>query len=398
MQVNRRSLANGLQGLCANPYDPPPAASRTENHMPSSLFTPIRLAEVELENRIVVSPMCQYSADDGCAAEWHTGHLGMLANCGAGLLVVEATHVERHGRITHGCLGLYSDDNEAELARVIAHCRRYGTAKLGIQLAHAGRKASSQRPWEGGGALKTGGDPWETIAPSPIAFGPNWHVPRVAMPEDIARVREAFVNSAKRSVRIGFDVIELHYAHGYLAHSFLSPVSNHRVDNYGGSLENRMRFGREVARAVRAVVPKSTALGARITGSDWRDAGLSVDDAVAYAKALKADGLDFIDVSSGGITADTRNPTTPGYNVPIAERVKREAGIATRVVGLIVTPAQAEAVVTEGRADMVAMARAILDDPRWGWHAARELGAEVPRVPQYQRVAPKLWPGAAQRA
>ena len=262
MQVNRRPPASGLQGLCANPYDPPPAASRTENHMPSSLFTPIRLAEVELENRIVVAPMCQYSADDGCAAEWHTGHLGMLANCGAGLLVVEATHVERHGRITHGCLGLYSDDNEAELARVIAHCRRYGTAKLGIQLAHAGRKASSQRPWEGGGALKTGGDPWETIAPSPIAFGPNWHVPRVATPEDIARVREAFVNSAKRAMRIGFDVIELHYAHGYLAHSFLSPVSNHRVDNYGGSLENRMRFGREVARAVRAVVPKSIALGA----------------------------------------------------------------------------------------------------------------------------------------
>jgi 2,4-dienoyl-CoA reductase-like NADH-dependent reductase (Old Yellow Enzyme family) len=365
--------------------------------MPSSLFSPIRLSEVELENRIVVAPMCQYSADDGCASEWHIGHLGMLANCGAGLVIVEATHVERYGRITHGCLGLYSDDNEAELARVIVFCRRYGTAKFGVQLAHAGRKASSQRPWEGGGPLKVGGDPWETIAPSPIAFGAGWHVPRVATLEDIARVREAFVNSAKRAVRIGFDVIELHYAHGYLAHSFLSPVSNHRVDKYGGSLENRMRFGREIAQAVRAVVPKSIALGARVTGSDWRDDGLKVDDAVAFAKALKADGLDFIDVSSGGITADTRNPTTPGYNVPIAERIKREVGIPTRVVGLIVSPAQAEAVVAEGKADMVAMARAILDDPRWGWHAARELGAEVPRVPQYARAAPKLWPGAAMR-
>ena len=171
------------------------------------MFLPFRLRDLELMNRVVVSPMCQYSADDGCASEWHTGHLGMLANCGAGQVILEATHVERHGRITHGCLGLYSDDNEAELARVIAHCRRYGTAKFGVQLAHAGRKASSHRPWEGGGALKIGSDPWETIAPSPIAFGAGWHVPRVATLEDIARVRDAFVNSAKRAVRIGFDAL-----------------------------------------------------------------------------------------------------------------------------------------------------------------------------------------------
>jgi 2,4-dienoyl-CoA reductase-like NADH-dependent reductase (Old Yellow Enzyme family) len=210
-------------------------------------------------------------------------------------------------------------------------------------------------------------------------------------------VREAFVNSAMRAVRIGFDAIELHYAHGYLAHSFLSPVSNKRTDQYGGPLENRMQFGREVARAVRAVVPNSIALGARITGSDWRDDGLTADDAVVYARALKDDGLDYIDVSSGGVTADTRNPTAPGYNVAIAERIKCEVGIATRVVGLIVTPALAEQVVAEGKADMVAMARAILDDPRWGWHAARELGVEIPRAPQYRRAAPKLWPGAAMR-
>jgi NADPH2 dehydrogenase len=366
----------------------------------SVLFSPFKLGPIEIANRIVVSPMCQYSAHDGCANDWHMSHLGMLANCGAGLVIVEATHVERHGRITHGCTGLYSDDNEAAMARVIAHCRRIGAAKLGIQLAHAGRKASAQRPWEGGGPLKAGADPWPTIAPSALPFGEGWHVPREATPDDIARVRQAFVDSAKRAVRIGFDEIELHYAHGYLAHSFMSPISNKRGDQYGGSIENRMRFGREIAQAVRAVVPKSIALGVRVSGSDWRDAdgGITADDTVAYAKALKADGIDFIDISSGGVTADTRNPTTPGYNVPIAETVKREIGIATRVVGLIVTPAQAEEIVAQGKADMVAMARAILDDPRWGWHAAMALGAEVPRVKQYQRVAPKLWPGAAMRA
>jgi len=363
-----------------------------------SLFSPITLGSVELANRIVVSPMCQYSAFDGCASDWHLAHLGMLANSGAGLLIVEATHVERHGRITHGCLGLYSDDNEATLARVVAHCRRHGTAKLGIQLAHAGRKASSQRPWEGGGALPPGEDPWQTIGPSPLPFGDGWHVPRVATVEDIARVRADFVSAAQRAVRIGFDAIELHLAHGYLAHAFLSLISNHRTDRYGGSLENRMRFGREIAQAVRAVVPKSVALGARITGSDWRDDGLSADDAVAQAKALKSDGLDYIDVSSGGIAASIRNPSSPGYNVSIAERVKRESGIATRTVGLILTPAQAEAIVAEGKADMVALARGMLDDPRWGWHAAQALGAEVERAPQYTRAGPKLWAPAAQRA
>jgi len=364
----------------------------------SSLFSPIKLASLEIPNRIVVAPMCQYSSEDGCLTDWHMTHLGMLANSGAGLVVIEATHVERHGRITHGCAGLYSDANEAAMERVINHCKRIGTAKMGIQIAHAGRKASSQRPWEGGGALKDGGDPWPTIAPSAIPFGENWHTPKEMTPDDIARVRELFVNSAKRAVRIGFDLIELHYAHGYLAHSFLSPVSNKRTDRYGGSLENRMRFGREIAQAVRAVVPKGLPLGARITGSDWRNGGLTADDAVTYSEALKADGLDFVDISSGGITADTRNPTEPGYNVPIADKVKRGTGLPTRVVGLIVSPAQAEAVVAEGKADMVAMARAVLNDPRWGWHAAQELGAEVARVPQYLRVGPKLWAPAAKRA
>jgi NADPH2 dehydrogenase len=363
----------------------------------SALFSPIKLGNLELPNRIVIAPMCQYSSDDGTATDWHMGHLGMLANSGAGLLVVEATHVERAGRITHGCAGLYSDDNEAALARVISHCKRNGTAKLGIQLAHAGRKASSQRPWQGGGALKDGEDPWQTIAPSAIAYGDNWHTPRAMTPADITRVRESFVSAARRALRIGFDLIELHYAHGYLAHSFLSPIANKRDDEYGGPLENRMRFGLETARAVRAVVPKSVPLGVRLSAMEWKDGGITADETVAYGKALKAGGIDFIDCSSGGITADTRTPATPGYNLTIAERVKREAGIATRVVGLITRPAQAEAIIAQGQADMVALGRAMLDDPRWGWHAAVTLGSEVARVPQYLRAGPKLWAPAAQR-
>jgi len=364
--------------------------------MTSVLFSPLRLAGLELPNRVVVSPMCQYSGDDGCANDWHVMHLGMLANSGASLVVIEATHVERHGRITHGCLGLYSDDNEAALGRVVAQARRRGTAKFGIQIAHSGRKGSAQRPWEGGGALKAGEDPWETIAASPIPFGDGWPTPREATEADMNRVRDAFVNAAKRALRIGFDTIELHMAHGYLLHGFMSPLSNTRSDQYGGNFENRMRFPLSIARAVRAVVPKDVPLGARITGSDWREGGLTADDAVASAKALKAEGLDFICVSSGGVSLDIRNPSDPGYNVPLAERVKREAGIATRAVGLIVTPQQAQATIADGKADMIALGRAMLDDPRWGWHAARALGAEVARPPQYLRVGPKLWAPAAQ--
>jgi len=375
----------------------PPQSSNRENQkaMSSVLFSPYRLAALDLDNRIVISPMCQYSADDGVANDWHFSHLAAMANSGAALMIVEATHVERHGRITHGCLGLYSDDCEAAIRRIIDHCRRIGAAKLGIQLAHAGRKASAQRPWEGGSALKPGADPWETIAPSAIPFGPGWHTPREATDDDLARVREAFVSAARRSVRLGFDAIELHMAHGYLIHSFMSPLSNKRTDRYGGSFDNRMRFPLEVGAAVRAVVPKHIAFGARITGSDWMDGGLTAADAVSFTKMLKEAGCDYVDVSSGGVSAEARNPTTPGYNADIAAQVRRETGIATRTVGLIVTPKQAEAIIAEGKADMVALARAVLDDPHWGWHAARALGGEVKRPPQYARTADKMWPGAA---
>jgi 2,4-dienoyl-CoA reductase-like NADH-dependent reductase (Old Yellow Enzyme family) len=362
--------------------------------MSSVLFSPIKLGNIELHNRIVVAPMCQYSALDGCATDWHLAHLGMLANSGASLVIVEATHVERHGRITHGCVGLYSDDCEAALKRIIDFCRRAGTARLGIQLAHAGRKASSQRPWQGGGPLKAGQDPWETIAPSALPFGSGWHIPRAMVAQDFVRVRSAFAAAAERAVRIGFDAIELHMAHGYLAHSFMSPLSNQRTDQYGGSSENRMRFPCEIAETVRQVVPPTVALGARITGSDWLDGGLTAADAVLCAKMLKAAGLDYVDISSGGISPDARTPTTPGYNADIAEQV-RAIGVATRVVGLIVTAQQAETIVSDGKADMVALARAVLDNPHWAWHAARALGADIKRPSQYMRSAPSLWPGAA---
>lgn len=365
--------------------------------MPSALFTPVEIAGKTLPNRIVVAPMCQYAANDGVASDWHTTHLGMLANSGAGLVIVEATHVERRGRITHGCLGLYSDANEAALARVVAHCHAIGAAKIGVQLAHAGRKASSQRPWDGGKALHPDEDPWPTIAPSAIPFGDNWHVPAEMDEAEMERVIAAFAQAAARAVRIGFDAIELHAAHGYLIHSFLSAVSNQRGDSYGGSRENRMRFPVAVAQAVRAGVPAGLPLGARITGDDWLEGGIAVEEAIVFARALKDLGYDYVDVSSGGLTAAARNPTGLGYNVPLAEAVRQATGLVTRAVGLIVDPHQAESIVAEGKADQVALARAMLDDPHWPWHAARELGGEVSRPPQYLRAGPHFWAGAVMK-
>ncbi len=365
--------------------------------MTSALFSPIRLAGLELANRIVISPMCQYSAADGVATDWHLTHLGMLANSGAGLLVLEATHVERRGRITHGCLGLYSDACEAALERVVSHCRHIGSAKLGIQLAHAGRKASSQRPWEGAKALPVGEDPWPTIAPSALPFGPGWHTPSAMTEDDMAHVKASFTQAARRAVRIGFDAIELHLAHGYLLHSFVSPLSNKRNDEWGGSLSGRMRYPLDVARAVRAVVPAGTPLGARITGTDWLEGGLTGDDAAALGKALKQAGLDYIDVSSGNITHDSRAPNTPGYNVPIAEQVRSASGLPVRAVGLIANAKQADEIIATGKSDMVAMARAFLDNPHWAWHAAETLSGDVVRPVQYARAAPALWPAAAIR-
>ena len=360
----------------------------------AQLFSPLRLAMREFANRVVVSPMCQYSALDGVANDWHFVHYGALANSGAGLLVVEATAVEARGRITPGDLGLYSDACEAGLRRVVENCRRYGTSALGLQIAHAGRKASAHVPWQGGRPLSPEDGAWETLAPSAVPFAPDWHVPRDMSAQDMAEVKAAFVATTERALRLDFDAVELHGAHGYLMHAFLSPLANLRDDDYGGSAENRMRFPLEVAAAMRAVWPKDRVLGARISGSDWLDGGLTVDDAAVFAGRLKDLGYDYVCVSSGGVVPRANIPVGPGYQVPLAAEVKRRTGLPTRAVGLISTPEQAEAIIASGQADCVALERAFLDNPHWGWLAAHALGADVKRPPQYERAAPKLWPGA----
>ena len=361
----------------------------------SQLFSPIRLGQQDLENRIVISPMCQYSAIHGDANDWHLVHLGSLAMSGASLLVLEATAVEEIGRITHGDLGLYNEENEAALHRVLGFCRKNGSAKLGIQLGHAGRKASAQVPWEGGRALGEGADPWETVSASAIPFAEDWHTPREATAEDIDRIVAAFAAAAERAVKLGFEVIELHGAHGYLLHQFLSPVSNQRTDEYGGSLENRMRFPLRVFEAVRAACPPDVAVGARITGSDWIEGGIDIEEAVTFASELKQRGCDYVDVTTGGIALSAKIQIGPGYQVPFAAEIRRRVGIPVWSVGLIVTPEQAEEVIASGQADMIALARTVLDEPHWPWTAAQVLGGEVARPPQYQRAAPKFWPGAS---
>jgi 2,4-dienoyl-CoA reductase-like NADH-dependent reductase (Old Yellow Enzyme family) len=361
--------------------------------MPSKLFTPIQLGGITLPNRIVVAPMCQYSADDGCMSDWHLMHLGTLAASGAGLTVIEATGVTREARITHGCVGLYSEANEAAMKRAVDFYRRISKNPLGIQLAHAGRKASSQRPWEGGKALSAGESPWPTVSSSALAFGDGWHVPHELSVAEIREVAEAFVRAAERARRVGLDAVELHSSHGYLMHQFLSPLSNKRTDRYGGSLENRMRAPLEVARALREAWPKERCLGARITASDWVDGGFELDDAVAYASELKSIGFDYVCVSSGGLVPQARIKVEPGYQVGFARRIKT-VPIAVRAVGMIADPEQAERIVADGQADMVALARGILDNPRWVWHAAEKLGAKIDYPPQYARSHPDVWPGS----
>ena len=361
----------------------------------SALFSPLALGPITLPNRIVVAPMCQYSADDGCASDWHLQHWMTLAMSGAALVVVEATGVERRGRITHGCLGLYSDANERAIARALAAARAVALpgTRFGIQLAHAGRKASAQRPWEGGRSLGPDQDPWPTVAPSAVPFDAGWHTPEALDEAGLERVKTAFVAAARRAVRLGFDAIELHMAHGYLLHSFLSPLSNKRDDRWGGDAERRRAFPLAVATAVREVVPAGIALGARVSASEWVEGGFEVGEAAVLAAELKALGFDFICASSGGNAAHARIPVGPGYQVPLAREIRQKSGLVTRAVGMIVDPHQAEEIVARGDADQVALARAVLDDPRWGWHAAEALGAELILPPQYARAGVKTWPG-----
>ena len=355
--------------------------------MTAKLFTPVDLGGVTLSNRIVVSPMCQYSAVDGSAQPWHTVHYGSLAMSGAGLLCIEATHVERDGRITQGCLGLYSDHNEAALKPIVEWARGWMPhVKLGIQLAHAGRKASAQRPWKGGGPL-TQADapdlPWTTSSASALPYDPaaKWHTPVALDAVGLKRVKQAFVDATLRSLRLGFDLIELHGAHGYCLHQFLSPLSNHRTDEYGGTMEKRRRFPLEVFEACRAVWPRDKAMGMRLSCIEWVEGGLTLEDTVETARQLKALGCDFVDCSSGGNSPAQKIKVEPGYHVPFAARVRKDAGIKTWAVGIITEPEQAERIVASGQADCTAHARAFMVDPRWGWNAARALGAELPPMP-----------------
>jgi 2,4-dienoyl-CoA reductase-like NADH-dependent reductase (Old Yellow Enzyme family) len=355
--------------------------------MTAQLFTPVELGGVTLPNRIVVSPMCQYSAVDGSAQPWHQVHYGMLAMSGAGLLCLEATHVEREGRITQGCLGLYSDDNEAALKPVVDWARAWMPhVKLGIQLAHAGRKASAQRPWKGGGPL-TQADapdlPWTTYSASELPYdaAAKWHTPVALDAVGLRRVKQAFVSAVERSARLGLDLIELHGAHGYCLHQFLSPLSNRRSDEYGGTMEKRRRFPLEVFEACRRIWPKEKALGVRLSATDWVEGGLTIDDTVETARQLKALGCDFVDVSSGGNSPAQKIHVVPGYHVPFSARIRKEAAIKTWAVGVISEAEQAERIIASGEADCTAHARSFLADPRWAWNAARTLGVETPPLP-----------------
>ena len=356
--------------------------------MSSPLFEPLQLRSLTLENRIMVSPMCQYSAVDGSMTDWHLAHLGMLANSGAALLCFEMTDVEPVGRITSGCSGLYSDSNEAALRRIVAFCRSNGQARLGIQLAHAGRKASTAPPWDASKPLLPSQGGWQPVAPSAVPMGEGELVPRALERAEIKALVEKFADSVARAERIGFDALELHSAHGYLLHEFLSPLSNRREDEYGGSLANRMRFPLEVVAAMRAAWPADKPLGVRVSCTDWVEGGWDIEQTVVFARELKKLGCDWIDCSSGGLVKSQTIPVAPGYQVPFSERVRKDAAIATVAIGLITHPQQAEDIVAESRADMVALARGFLWNPRWAWHAAHELGA-TPHIPrQYLRGRP----------
>jgi 2,4-dienoyl-CoA reductase-like NADH-dependent reductase (Old Yellow Enzyme family) len=361
----------------------------------SKLFSPLKIGKIELENRITVSAMCQYSAVNGSMTDWHRMHIGNLALSGASLFMIESTAVTADGRISPGCAGLYSDENEAALSSVLKFVRSISPIRIGVQLGHAGRKGSAPRPWEGTGALSSDKGGWQTVAPSAIALGPGWPVPVAIDRAGMESLKNSYVEAAKRALRAGVDFIEFHSTHGYLIAEFLSPLSNKRTDEFGGSLQNRMRFPLEVFAAIRAVWPADRVLGSKITGTDFADGGITPEECVAYARALQSSGCDYVTVSGGGTVLDAKVPLGPGYQVPFAEKIKRETGLVTGAVGLISDPQQAEDIISEGRADFVALARAMLFNPRWGTHAAVQLGAEATYARQYARSQPKFWPPGA---
>ncbi|MCC6651956.1 MAG: NADH:flavin oxidoreductase/NADH oxidase [Candidatus Eisenbacteria bacterium] len=353
--------------------------------MSAQLFTPFVQRSLEFRNRIVVSPMCQYSATAGVANDWHLVHLGARAVGGAGALLVEATAVLPEGRITPGDLGLWSDEQVDALARVARFSESQGCAP-GIQLAHAGRKASTAAPWQGGGALPPGVGGWIPDGPSAEPFSDKHTAPHALDEAGITRVIEAFRVAARRALAAGFRFVEVHAAHGYLLHEFCSPLVNRRDDGWGGSFENRVRLVIEVTRAVRAVWPADLPVWVRVSASDWAESGWDIEQTVRLAALLREAGADLVDCSSGGAVAWQRISAGPGYQVGFAERVRREAGIATGAVGMITEPAQAEEIVAAGRADVVLLARQLLREPQWPLRAARELGADVAWPKQYERA------------
>lgn len=361
----------------------------------SVLFSPLDIGPVRAPNRIAIGPMCQYSANDGCASDWHLQMLMNYCMSGAGTVVMEATAVTREGRISLGCLGLYSEANEYALARVVAAARSVALpgVKIGVQICHAGRKGSTHPNWLGGGPLGKHESGWQTLSSSTSPYQDNWPAPAEMTDSEINATIEAYASAARRAARAGMDIIELHAAHGYLIHQFHSPVCNKRTDAWGGDAEKRLRFPLAVADAVRKAVPANVALGARITGTDYIDGALAIDDGVRLARELEARGFSYVCVSSGNIVAGGRPASTVAFNVPNAARVKQATGLVVRTGGLIAEPHQAEDIVATKNVDQIAIARAQLDDPRWGWHAAEKLGVKLELPRQYSRVTAGQWPG-----
>jgi 2,4-dienoyl-CoA reductase-like NADH-dependent reductase (Old Yellow Enzyme family) len=354
----------------------------------TKLFTPFELRGLTLANRIMVAPMCQYSAENGAANAWHLMHIGNLSLSGAGMFCIEATHVEPEGRITPACLGLWDDRTEAALRPIMEAVRRYSKIAVSMQLAHAGRKASSRVPWEGGQQIPLAQGGWIAHAPSALPYKAGETPPTALDSAGLERVRQAFVNATQRAQRLGIDAIELHAAHGYLIHEFLSPLANQRQDEYGGSLENRLRFPLELFEAVRAAFPANKPVGVKVSATDWVPGGWDLEQTIVFARALQERGVDWVDVSSAGLSPLQKIPIGPGYQVPFAQAIKEATGVNTIAIGLITEPRQAEEILASGKADLVALARAMLYDPRWPWHAAAQLGGTVDGPPQYWRSQP----------
>ncbi len=356
----------------------------------AKLFEPISLGKLPLANRIVIAPMCQYSAEDGKMTDWHVQHLGNLSQSGAAILTIEASAVSPEGRISYADVGLWDDETEAAMGNVLESVRRWSDMPIAIQLAHAGRKASTAKPWDGGGQIAPqDANGWQTVSASDIPFLQHENAPQALDKAGLARIRDAFADAARRAARLGIDAVQIHGAHGYLLHQFLSPLSNTRTDEYGGSLENRMRFPLEVYDAVRAAFPADKPVTVRVSGTDWVEGGWDIEQTIAFAKVLETRGCDGFHVSSGGLHADQKIPVGPNYQVPLARKVKEAVETMPVIaVGLITEPEQAEAIVATGDADMVAIARTVLYDPRWPWHAAAALGAQVKVSPQFLRSQP----------